>query len=57
MDSVLRNSNEKYISAFKAGDAGNEKSLNILKGSVKTVDNKDKDRHLKTTIDYNIQKN
>ncbi|CCL25290.1 penicillin-binding protein 2 [Clostridioides difficile] len=56
MDSVLRNSNEKYISAFKAGDAGNEKSLNILKGSVKTVDNKDKDRHLKTTIDYNIQK-
>ncbi|MDV9741246.1 hypothetical protein RHI49_13235 [Clostridioides difficile] len=56
MDSVLRNSNEKYISAFKAGDAGNEKSLNILKGSVKTVGNKDKDRHLKTTIDYNIQK-
>ncbi|MCC0644658.1 MULTISPECIES: peptidoglycan D,D-transpeptidase FtsI family protein [unclassified Clostridioides] len=57
MDSVLRNSNEKYISAFKAGDAGNEKSLNILKGSVKTVDEKDKDKHLKTTIDYDIQKN
>ncbi len=37
MDSVLRNSNEKYISAFKAGDAGNEKSLNILKGSVKLL--------------------
>ncbi len=27
------------------------------KGKCKTVDNKDKDRHLKTTIDYNIQKN
>lgn len=54
MDSVFRNLNEKYISVFKVGDVGNEKFLNILKGSVKIVDNKDKDRYLKIIIDYNI---
>ena len=56
MDEILKNSNEKYISAFRAGESGNRDNLDILEGSIKKVKKSDDERHLKLTIDYNIQK-
>lgn len=56
MDSILKDSNEQYVSAFKAGDSGNREKLNILKGSIATVKEKENDRHIRLTIDSNIQK-
>lgn len=34
MEDILNNSNEKYVSAFKAGDKYN---IGILKGSIKNI--------------------
>lgn len=56
MDEVLNASNEEYISVFKAGEAGRKEGLDLLKGSIKTVTRDDKDKHIKLTIDKNIQK-
>lgn len=56
MDEVLNASNEEYISVFKAGEAGRKEGLDVLKGSIKTVTKDDKDKHIKLTIDKNIQK-
>lgn len=56
MDSILNNTNEKYVSVFKAGNIGNSKKLDILEGSVKTVEKSETNKHLKLTIDYEIQK-
>lgn len=56
MDEVLNASNEEYISVFKAGEAGRKEGLDVLKGSIKTVTRDDKDKHIKLTIDKNIQK-
>lgn len=56
MDEVLNASNEEYISVFKAGEAGRKEGLDVLKGSIKTVIRDDKDKHIKLTIDKNIQK-
>ena len=56
MDNILKNSNEKYVSAFKAGASGNTQDLGILKGSIKTVNEVEDARHIKLTIDKNIQK-
>jgi penicillin-binding protein 2 len=56
MDNILKNSNEKYVSAFKAGASGNTQDLGILKGSIKTVNEVEDARHIKLTIDKDIQK-
>ncbi|WP_195939763.1 peptidoglycan D,D-transpeptidase FtsI family protein [Romboutsia sp. 1001713B170131_170501_G6] len=56
MDEVLKASNEEYISVFKAGEAGRKEGLDVLKGSIKTVTRDNKDKHIKLTIDKNIQK-
>ena len=56
-EDILKESNEKYVSAFKAGAAGNNKDLSILKGSIKTVNENDTAEHIKLTIDRDIQKN
>ena len=57
MEELLNNSHEEYVSAFKAGQAGNEgnKNVGILKGTIKTVDKNDDDKHIKLTIDKDIQ--
>lgn len=57
MEELLNNSHEEYISIFKAGQAGNEgnKNVGILKGTIKTVDKDDDDKHIKLTIDKDIQ--
>lgn len=54
MNSELKNSNEKYISVFKAGDLGLKSGLKLVEGSVSKVSNNDK--NLKLTIDSTIQK-
>ncbi|MEG1310872.1 MAG: penicillin-binding protein 2 [Romboutsia sp.] len=56
MNDILINSNEKYVSAFKVGDAGNTKNLSILKGSIKTINDNEESKHIKLTIDKDIQK-
>lgn len=56
MDEVLNSSNEEYISVFKAGESGRKEGLDVLKGSIKIVTRDDKDKHIKLTIDKNIQK-
>ena len=57
MEKILNNSHEEYISVFKAGQAGNEgnKNVGILKGSIKTINQSDDDKHIKLTIDKEIQ--
>lgn len=57
MDELLNNSHEEYVSVFKAGQAGNEgnKNVGILKGTIKTIDKNDDDKHIKLTIDKDIQ--
>ncbi len=57
MEKLLNNSHEEYISVFKAGQAGNEgnKNVGILKGTIKTVDKNNDDKHIKLTIDKDIQ--
>ncbi|MGN1032410.1 MAG: peptidoglycan D,D-transpeptidase FtsI family protein [Intestinibacter sp.] len=54
MDCELKNSNQKYISVFKAGTLGVKNGLNLVEGSFSKVSNNDK--NLKLTIDSNIQK-
>ncbi|MGL4912516.1 MAG: peptidoglycan D,D-transpeptidase FtsI family protein [Romboutsia sp.] len=56
MEDVLKESNEKYVSAFKAGASGNTKDLSILKGSIKTINENDTAKHIKLTVDRDIQK-
>lgn len=56
MDKVLKESNEKYVSAFKAGASGNTKDLSILKGSIKTVNDNEDAKNVKLTIDKDIQR-
>ena len=58
MEKLLNNSHEEYISVFKAGQAGNEgnKNIGILRGTVQTIDKNSDDRHIKLTIDKDIQK-
>ncbi|WP_304339950.1 peptidoglycan D,D-transpeptidase FtsI family protein [Metaclostridioides mangenotii] len=56
LDKVLKDSNEKYVSVFKAGRIGNKDDLNILKGGIKKVVENANDKHVKLTIDSNIQK-
>lgn len=56
MNDILSNSNEEYISVFKAGASGNKQGLEVLKGSIKEVDENEEDRHIKLTIDSGIQK-
>lgn len=55
MDDVLKGSNEKYVSAFKVGESGNTKDLSILKGSIKTVNEVKDSKHIKLTVDKDIQ--
>lgn len=57
-DNILKDKNLEYVEVFKAGSSGNSgksKKIGVLNGSIKTNKNKD-DRHLKLTVDYNIQK-
>jgi penicillin-binding protein 2 len=56
LDKVLKDSNEKYVSVFKAGRIGNKDDLNILKGGIKKVVENANDKHVKLTIDSEIQK-
>ena len=56
MNNILKNSNEKYVSAFKAGASGNTEHIGILKGSIKTVNEGEDTRHIKLTINKDIQK-
>lgn len=53
MDKILNNSNEKYVSAFKAGEKYN---IGILKGSIKTVNKDENAKNIRLTIDKNMQK-
>ena len=57
MENILNNSHNEYISVFKAGQAGNEgnKNIGILKGTIKTVEKANEDKHIKLTIDKDIQ--
>ena len=57
MEELINNSHEEYVSVFKAGQAGNEgnKNIGILKGTIKTVDKNEDDKHIKLTIDKEIQ--
>ncbi|MGL6104917.1 peptidoglycan D,D-transpeptidase FtsI family protein [Romboutsia sp.] len=57
LDYLLKDSNEKYVSAFKAGQSGNQgnKNLGILKGSIKTVKQSKNDKNIRLTIDKDIQ--
>lgn len=54
MDSELKNSNQKYISVFKAGYLGAKNGLNLVEGSISKTSNNEK--NLKLTIDSTIQK-
>ncbi len=58
MEDLLNNSHEEYISVFKAGQAGNEgnKNIGILRGTIQTIDKNNDDRHIKLSIDKDIQK-
>lgn len=58
LDYLLKDSNEKYVSAFKAGQSGNQgdEKIGILKGSIKTVTQDKNDKNVKLTIDKDIQK-
>lgn len=56
---ILDNSNEKYLSVFKAGQVGGNvgnKYINNLEGTLEIVEDKKSARHIKTTIDLDIQK-
>lgn len=53
MEDILNNSNEKYVSAFKAGGKYN---IGILKGSVKKVNEDENAKNIRLTIDKSIQK-
>lgn len=56
MNDILNNSNEEYIAVFKAGDSGNKQGLELIKGGIKEVDESEDDKHIKLTIDSEIQK-
>lgn len=58
LDYLLKDSNEQYVSAFKAGQSGNvgKDKISILKGSIKTVNNSENEKNVKLTIDKDIQK-
>ena len=58
LDYLLKDSNEQYVSAFKAGQSGNvgHDKVNILKGSIKTVSDSENEQNVKLTIDKDIQK-
>lgn len=58
LDYLLKDSNEQYISAFKAGQSGNvgKDKVNILKGSIKKVDSSENEQNVKLTIDKDIQR-
>ena len=58
-DDVLKDKNLDYVEVFKAGSSGNagkNKKIGVLDGSVKVNEKNKDDRHLKLTIDYDIQK-
>ncbi|MGL4797076.1 MAG: peptidoglycan D,D-transpeptidase FtsI family protein [Paraclostridium sp.] len=54
-DDLLKNKNLDYIEVFKAGSSGNNGSLSILNGSINSKKESPDDRHLRLTIDYDIQ--
>lgn len=53
MNDELKDSNNNYISVFKAGI--NSSGLNYLKGSIQEISNEEKSTHIKLTIDSKIQ--
>lgn len=53
-EDILKDSNQNYISVFKAGKPVNKEGLDLLKGTIKTVS--DDASHIKLTIDQEIQK-
>ncbi|CEO12756.1 peptidoglycan D,D-transpeptidase FtsI family protein [Paraclostridium sordellii] len=58
-DKILKNKNLDYVEVFKAGTSGNSgknKKIGILNGSFKVNENSNEDRHLRLTIDSDIQK-
>lgn len=58
-DKILKNKNLDYVEVFKAGTSGNSgknKKIGILNGSFKVNENSNEDRHLRLTIDSNIQR-
>ncbi|MGL5314238.1 MAG: peptidoglycan D,D-transpeptidase FtsI family protein [Peptostreptococcaceae bacterium] len=58
LDYLLKDSNEQYVSAFKAGQSGNvgKDKVNILKGSIKKVNSSENEQNVKLTIDKDIQR-
>lgn len=54
-DDLLKNKNLDYVEVFKAGASGNNGNLDILNGSVNSKKYSSEDRHLRLTVDYNIQ--
>lgn len=54
-DELLKNQNLDYVEVFKAGSSGNNGSLSILNGSVVSKKDSPDDRHLRLTVDYDIQ--
>lgn len=56
---ILKDKNLDYVEVFKAGSIGNagkNKKIGVLDGSVKINEKSKDDRHLKLTVDYEIQK-
>lgn len=56
---VLKDKNLDYVEVFKAGSSGNSgknKKIGVLDGSVRVNEKSKDDRHLKLTVDYDIQK-
>ena len=56
---LLKDKNLDYVEVFKAGSSGNSgknKKIGVLDGSIKVNEKSKDDRHLKLTIDYDIQK-
>ena len=55
---ILQDSNEDYISVFKAGQSGNfnNEHISSLEGTVEVVENNEEDTHIRLTIDKDIQR-
>lgn len=59
-EDILNNSNEEYVSVFKAGQIGgnvDNKYVSNLNGTVKTVKKNEDAKHIRLTIDKDIQEN
>ena len=57
-DYLLKDKNLDYVEVFKAGSSGGNRNnikLSVLNGSISSNKNSEEDRHLRLTVDYDIQ--